>query len=76
MHTIQTFILRLLVDTDEPQALRGTVRSVTDDEKHSFTDGSSLLALLHRLCHPTDKGGIEQLPQTQLKEQQNSGRGG
>jgi len=51
MHTIQTFILRLLVDTDEPQALRGTVRSVTDDEKHSFTDGPSLLALLRRMTH-------------------------
>jgi hypothetical protein len=53
MRTIRTFILRLLVDIDEPQTLRGMLRSVVDNEEHSFTDEQSLLALLYSVSHIT-----------------------
>ena len=50
MRIIRTFILRLLVDADEPQVLRGAVRCVADeDEEHPFTDEQALLTLLRRL---------------------------
>jgi len=56
VRSIQTFILRLLADSDEPQALRGMIRSVTNDSELSFTDESSLLAVLRRLAETTIEG--------------------
>jgi hypothetical protein len=64
MRTIRTFVLRLLVDTNEPQALRGTVRSVADDEERSFTDGPSLLVLLRRLRHPAEEDPMGKHPES------------
>lgn len=55
MRQIQTFILRLLVDEDEPQTLRGVLRVVADDEERSFTDEESLLALLRRMGHASEE---------------------
>ena len=58
MRKIQTFILRLLVDTEESQALRGAVRFVANAEEHTFADGQSLLALLRQMCYalePSDE---------------------
>ena len=49
MRAIRTLILRLLVDSDQPQAVRGVVQAVADDEQHYFTDEQGLLALLQRL---------------------------
>ncbi|MCU0485873.1 MAG: hypothetical protein MUC85_07135 [Anaerolineales bacterium] len=49
MRVIQTIILRLLIDSDLPQSLRGVMQVVGDSEQHSFTDEQSLLALLRRL---------------------------
>jgi hypothetical protein len=46
---IQTLVLRLLVDDEEPQALRGAVRSLDNDLEHTFADSASLLALLQRM---------------------------
>ncbi|MEA3334857.1 MAG: hypothetical protein U9R25_03040 [Chloroflexota bacterium] len=68
MREIQTFVLRLLVDTDEPHALRGVLRAVVDDEEHSFTDEESLLPLLLRMSRGTvgslaDCDGQESSPQ-------------
>ena len=48
MRTIQSFILRLLVDADRPDTLRGSLRSVSDDAEQSFTDDAMLIDLLHR----------------------------
>lgn len=48
MRTTHALILRLLVDTDEPGALRGVLRPVGDPGEHPFTDESSLLALLRQ----------------------------
>ncbi|MCX7682400.1 MAG: hypothetical protein N2508_10660 [Anaerolineae bacterium] len=61
MRTTQTFVLHLLTDTDEPQALRGTLRLVASGEEVTFTDGPALLTLLCRMAQaipvvaPTDE---------------------
>lgn len=56
MRTIKTYILRLLVDTDEPQVLRGTVRAVAGDDEHPFADGPSLLTLLRQISRLESEG--------------------
>ena len=48
MRTIQTFVLRLLVDEDEPNTLRGSLRSVATDEENAFADAQVLLRLLRQ----------------------------
>jgi hypothetical protein len=50
---IQTFVLRLLVDTEEPHILQGAVHPVDSDDTHSFPDGVSLLTLLQRISQST-----------------------
>jgi hypothetical protein len=52
MRTIRTFVIRLLVDTDEPSELRGTVRCIAGTEERPFADAASLLALLD--CETAD----------------------
>ena len=49
MRTTLTFVLRLLVDTDDLQALRGLIRTVGGAEEHTFADGQTLLALLRQM---------------------------
>jgi hypothetical protein len=46
MRVIRTCILKLLVDTDEPAALRGTLHIVENGDTRSFRDEQDLLALL------------------------------
>jgi hypothetical protein len=46
---IQTFILRLLIDADDPPALHGAVQSVVENQAHPFSDGQALLALLRQM---------------------------
>jgi len=53
MRTIHTFLLRLMVDTDDPQALRGSIQAIGEDSSHPFTDASSLLARLRELTSIT-----------------------
>lgn len=55
MREIRTFILRLLIDTDSPQTLRGVLRAVAQDEEYSFNSEQSLRALLHRLSQTNDE---------------------
>jgi len=50
MRVIRTYVLRLLVDSGEPDALRGLVHSLARGEQHPFADGTSLLALLRRMA--------------------------
>lgn len=52
MRTMQTYILRLLVDTETPRAIRGVIRAVEDDAEQAFDDGLALLALL---CEMSDR---------------------
>lgn len=55
MRTIQTLILRLLVDTDAPPTLRGAVQGVADSETHPFADEQALLGLLRGwVCRPSN----------------------
>ncbi len=56
MRKIQTFILRLLTNTDEPHTLRGVVTAVTSDEVHTFRDGEGLLVWLRQM-HDATTGG-------------------
>ncbi len=57
MRTIQTFIVRLVVESEEPEAVRGVVRSITSDEEHTFTDGQMLLALLRQMSRARREPG-------------------
>lgn len=50
MRTIQTFLLRLLSNSEEPQALRGVIYAVSNGEEQTFADGPALLALLHQMA--------------------------
>lgn len=49
LRTTQTFVLRLLVDTDELEALRGVLHAVASGEEAPFTDATALLALLRQM---------------------------
>jgi hypothetical protein len=49
MRVIKTCILKLLVNTDEPQSLRGTLRSVESGDERAFKDGQTLLAILEEI---------------------------
>ena len=59
MRRIQTFVVRLLLDTAEPDALRGAVRCVGDDEDHPFADRQSLLRLLVALTQTQDPSSAD-----------------
>ena len=48
MRTVQAFILRLLYDSESPQALRGSLKAVERDEARPFMDEGELLALLRQ----------------------------
>ena len=49
MREIWTCILRLMVDTEASQALRGVLHIVANGEEHTFSDEQSLLVLLHQM---------------------------
>lgn len=49
MHTVQTFILRLLFDPEEPDALRGALQPIPQGETLSFVGEAELLARLRQL---------------------------
>ena len=53
MCIISTFILRLLVNSAEPEALRGDLRAMPEGEAQPFPDEQALLALLHRILIET-----------------------
>ncbi|MBC7228115.1 MAG: hypothetical protein H5T61_12955, partial [Thermoflexales bacterium] len=58
MRAIRTFILRLLVNSAEPQTLRGDLRPMPEGEAIPFADEETLVALLHRmLAGPAELGG-------------------
>jgi hypothetical protein len=59
MRTTHTFILRLLVNSSEPEALRGDLRPLPEGETQTFSDEQALLALLHRLASPARESPSE-----------------
>ena len=52
MRATRTFILCLLVDSAEPEALRGDLRAMPEGEAQPFPDEQALLALLRQLASP------------------------
>lgn len=53
MRTVQTCILRLLIDPSEDNVLRGTLLILSEGIPQSFADEMALLALLRRLATQT-----------------------
>jgi hypothetical protein len=49
MRKVNTFVVRLLVDPDDLQAMRGTLQAVMESESYSFTSGKDLLDLFQHL---------------------------
>lgn len=49
MRTTRTFILRLLVDSEDPTALRGALQAVGELQARVFTGPAKLLELLQHL---------------------------
>jgi hypothetical protein len=67
MHTVCTFVLRLFVDSEAPDLLRGSLQHVPEEQPISFTDGQSLLWLLQRMsahadgsCPDPDQEAVQQ----------------
>ncbi len=52
MRTIQTLVLRLLVDTEEPNTLRGSLSPISNEAEYSFASARELLDLLQQLGTP------------------------
>lgn len=49
MRITAVFIVRLLVDEAEPDAVRGMLRRVSEDDEHAFSSAPRLLELLRSL---------------------------
>ncbi len=62
MRNTYVFILRLLIDENDPDGLRGVLRNVTSGEEQSFSSEKGLLELLR---HPS-------APRTHAKEEDQS----
>ncbi len=54
MRKVQTFVLRLIVNTDEPGTLCGVIRCVASGEERPFANRQELLRLLGEIAHPPD----------------------
>jgi len=59
MRATHTFVLRLLVDSDDPQAMRSLIRAVGGAEELTFADGQALLALRQMVGRVADTGRSE-----------------
>ncbi len=49
MRTIQTLVLRLLVDTEEPNTVRGSLSPISNEAEYPFASAHELLDLLQQL---------------------------
>jgi hypothetical protein len=49
MRTTHSFLLRLLIDSDDPSALRGVIRSIVDANEQPFGDAQELIAALRQM---------------------------
>jgi hypothetical protein len=58
MRSSQTFVLRLLADPEDPEALRGMLHWVATGEERHFSDGLALLDLLRQVTEGPTGGGI------------------
>jgi len=55
VRTVQTFVLRLLVDPAEAGVVRGSLRLLPEGSAQPFTGELELLAALHRQISPAAK---------------------
>jgi hypothetical protein len=55
MRVIHTCILRLFTDQDEPETLRGLLRSLPHGGEYTFKGDSALLELIHLLIQSPEK---------------------
>jgi hypothetical protein len=51
MRNIQVFIAHVLWDDEEPEILRGSLRSVASDQARTFDSQEALVALLQEMIH-------------------------
>ncbi len=70
MRCIQVFVLRLLFDSDTPQALRGSIHAVSDGELHYFADATTLLELVTRLSQAALQAQTKEQDQTEVENEQ------
>jgi hypothetical protein len=59
VRTIQIFVLRLLVDADQPDLLHGVLRCVSDSAEQSFTDEAMLIATLRHWMNRSAPSSIK-----------------
>ncbi len=74
MHSIQTYVLRLLVDPAAPAQLRGAIEPVpgAGARPHPFVGEQGLLALLHELTVAEGQSGNHGEPPTCAGEAEES----
>jgi hypothetical protein len=51
MRNIQVFIAHIFWDDEEPEILRGSLRSVASDQARTFDSQEALVALLQEMIH-------------------------
>jgi len=62
VRTTKTFILRLLINSDDPGTLRGAVQQMPEGQVRQFTDGQALLASLQQLARQQQEEKKEARP--------------
>lgn len=50
MHTVQVLVLRLFVESEQPDSVRGALRAVPDGETYAFADEKALIVLLRQMA--------------------------
>jgi len=61
MHTLQSFILRLMVDREHPETLRGSLQSLNAERAQwNFRDDAELIELLIALNHKLLESNLEE----------------
>ena len=72
MRTIYTFILRLLVDSADPEVLRGALQVASQNqEPQPFSSETALLGLLKRLVSPDGQPDSTNQDQDQDQKENN-----
>jgi hypothetical protein len=76
VRTVETFVMRLLVDSDDPHTLRGSLYSVMHGDEYIFPDQVSLISLLDKIIRlpPMNDGelGPRQPKSSQANQVQSS----
>lgn len=57
---MRTFVLRILVDETDPEALRGVLRSIADGEERPFESQQNFLELLRAACSEDKSAATKQ----------------